>query len=130
MLHNIVVNEELAKMVRDPSLPEGVSLNLDPEKQARLAHLQEVFLDISETPDSGSINTHSMQYVQHGDGLRRCLNEIIELRGPSAEDLSLNDLRQAYIETLFIKSGLLTPSQRKAYDTHSDDLQQHYTGRR
>lgn len=98
----------------------------DSDHLVRLARLEEVFLNISEADTEGGINKHSMRYVQHGDGLRLILNEILELRGPSPEDLRLDGLRQAYIQTLFIKAGLLTPTQRAAYDERSDTLQQEY----
>src|ERR1043165_3656703 len=111
------------------SLPTPNQTPTTPEvsTQTRLERLTEVFLDISKPPEEGLHNPHSLSYIQHGNGLQRCLDEILEIRGPSLEDQHIADLRQAYMETLFVKAGLITPQQRRLFDARSDELHNDYT---
>src|SRR5579862_5786706 len=94
---------------------------------ARLHHLEQSFLDLSEEEETGRLDTPTLRAMQHGGNLRLWLDEIAEIKGPTAEDLQLDKIRSDYIDTLFIKGRLITPGQRKLIDAESDSLQQEYT---
>jgi len=93
----------------------------------RLERLNKVFLDVSMAEPGQPLDPVTLRYLQHGDGIRLCLKEILDLRPESAEELHAAELREDYLNTLFIKARFLSKSERETYDEESDILQDAYT---
>ena len=74
------------------------------EAPSRLDHLRGYFLDIADP--SIPITTATAEYIRHGGSLRLCLNEIIELEGPTPEDVKIADTRAAYTEAVLTRPRL------------------------
>ena len=94
------------------------------ESNGRLEWLEQRFLDLAR--EEGPTHPETLEYIQRGDSLRLCLNEILTLRQPAEAEVRLDDLRQSYVDSLFKKATLLTPGRRAEYDRLSDELQAEY----